>query len=317
MTAPGASNTFPAMARLVRAAGEPVIGTLETQLSDPRRQRQATAIRLLSAVQPQRLATALPRVLSGWDWSLQDLAVSELSRQPDATELRKQAAQIFLSILNEAHLFVVPSMIDQIALAGDTSAIPQLWAVAAGDVEQLRDMFIRIKAVEALGRMRAAEAADLMRNMVRQRDGLTYTEPAGLRAAAEEALALMEAHPDSERLRAMQDAVNKASGAFTVQRRYLRVQLPDPVTAKRSRRHTRARPGVRSIAFRRGSAAGNRHAPGGGRFHSSRDANRAAEQFRQPQVVRNASMAGYGIEFMHMKPEDREKLRRHISKLLS
>ena len=27
-------------------------------------------------------------------------------------------------------------------------------------------------------------------------------------------------------------------------------------------------------------------------------------------------MAGYGIEFVHMKPEDREKLRRHISKLL-
>ncbi len=164
---PGGSNTFPAMSRLVRAAGEPVFGTLETQLSDQRRQRQATAIKLLSAVQPERLATALPRVLPGWEWSLQDLAVSELSRQASA-ELRKQAARIFLSILNEAHLFVVPSMIDQIALAGDTSAIPQLWAVAAGDVEQLRDMFIRIKAVEALGRMRATEAADLLRNMVRR-----------------------------------------------------------------------------------------------------------------------------------------------------
>ncbi len=33
-------------------------------------------------------------------------------------------------------------------------------------------------------------------------------------------------------------------------------------------------------------------------------------------VVRHASMAGYGVEFMHMKPDDREKLRRYISKLL-
>ncbi len=33
-------------------------------------------------------------------------------------------------------------------------------------------------------------------------------------------------------------------------------------------------------------------------------------------VVRNVSIAGYGIEFT-MKLEDREKLKRHISKLLS
>jgi hypothetical protein len=313
MTAPGGSNTFPAMARLVRAAGEPVIGTLETQLSDPRRQRQATAIKLLSAVQPERLATALPRVLPGWEWSLQDLAVSELSRQPNA-ELRKQAARIFLSILNEAHLFVVPSMIDQIALAGDTSAIPQLWAVAAGDVEQLRDMFIRIKAVEALGRMRATEAADLLRNMVRQRDGIAYTEPAGLRAAAEEALALMEAHPDSERLRAMQDAVNKASGAFSVQRRYLRVQLPDPVTAKIAAPHEgTAR--VHSIALGGALLETDMHLAVGDSIRA--EMRIGLRSIALTAVVRNVSIAGYGIEFMHMKPEDREKLRRHISKLLS
>ena len=249
LTAPGGANTLPAMARLVRAAGEPVVGTLEAHNSPhPRRQRQATAIRLLSAVQPQRLAKAsLPRVLLGWDWSLQDLAVSELSRQP-VPALRTQAARIFLSILNEAHLFVVPSMIDQIALAGEISAIPQLMAVASGDVEQLRDMFIRIKAVEALGRMRASEAADLMRNMVRQRDGLTYAEPAGLRAAAEEALALMEAHPESERLLAAQEAVHKAGGSFSVPRRYMRVLLPTPFSAKIAAPHEGTAK-VRSIAL--------------------------------------------------------------------
>ncbi len=70
------------MARLVRAAGEPVLGALETHLLEPRRQRVATAIKLLSAVAPERLIAALPRAFPSWDWSLQDLAVTELARQP-------------------------------------------------------------------------------------------------------------------------------------------------------------------------------------------------------------------------------------------
>jgi hypothetical protein len=316
LTESGGANSLPAMARLVRAAGEPVLGTLEARLAEPRRQRAATAIKLLSSVQPERLAAALPRVLAGWDWSLQDLAVSELSRQPSPV-LRLQAAQVFLSIVAEAHLFVVPSMIDQIALSGaltgESSAIPRLWAIAAGDVEQLRDIFVRIKAVEALGRLRATEAADLLRNMVRQRDGLAYAEPAGLRAAAEEALALMENHPASERVRAVQDAVSKMSVAFTVPRRYMRVMLSDPLPAKILAPHA-GTGRVRSLAL--GGAlleTPTRLAVGDSIRAEMRIGLRTISS---TAVVRNAGMGGYGIEFMHMKPEDREKLRRHLSKLL-
>ena len=136
---------------LVRAAGEPVIGTLEAQLKEPRRQRVATAIKLLSAVQPQRLAAALPRVLSGWDWSLQDLAVSELSRQPSPCDYVRRRHMFSCPFWPRHICLWCSSMLDQIALAGEHSAVPQLWAIAAGDVEQLRDIFIRIKAVEALG----------------------------------------------------------------------------------------------------------------------------------------------------------------------
>ena len=45
----GGLNDLPAMARLVLAAGEPVLGALESHLNDPRRNRTATAIKLLAA----------------------------------------------------------------------------------------------------------------------------------------------------------------------------------------------------------------------------------------------------------------------------
>jgi hypothetical protein len=181
---------LPAMARLVRAAGEPVIGSLATQLSEPRHQRVATAIKLLAAVEPERLITMLPRVLPSWDWNLQDLAVTELSRQTDHN-IRVQAAKVWLAVLRETDVLVVPGMLDQIAQAGEVSAAAQLLAIAAGTVDALRDPFIRVKAIQALGVLGSKQSSDVMLNLVRQRTGLTYLEPAAVRAAAQEALAMI------------------------------------------------------------------------------------------------------------------------------
>ena len=42
----------------------------------------------------------------------------------------------------------------------------------------------------------------------------------------------------------------------------------------------------------------------------------ALRSIRLTAVVRNVSLAGYGVEFVHMKLVDRERLRRRIGKLL-
>ena len=201
-------DDLPAMARLVLAAGEPVLGALESHLNDPRRHRAATAIKLLAATEPQRLVNDLPRTLPAWDWNLQDLAVAELTRR-DLAAKPTGVARAFVELLPDAHPLVVPVMIDEIGISGENSAVPILCKIAAGSTEQLRDVFIRIKAIEALGRLRAADAADLLRTLLRQRQGLVHTEPAGLRAAAMEALALIENHPSSARLRASHDALEQ------------------------------------------------------------------------------------------------------------
>src|SRR5437868_9439759 len=114
---------------------------------------------------------------------LQDLAVSELSR-PSNSASAQSVAFVFSAILAEAHPMVVPMMIDQIGLAEEATAVAQLLEIAAGEHEVLRDQFVRIKAIEALGRMRSSDAAELLRTLTTKRDGLAYAEPAGLRAAA-------------------------------------------------------------------------------------------------------------------------------------
>jgi hypothetical protein len=312
LASPESAGALPAMARLVRATDETVLRALETDISGTRRQRIATGIKLLSAASPERLAAALPRVLAGWDWNLQDLAVTELARNPHPG-LRRQVAHIFLDLLNDAHLHVVPGMIDLIALAQEDSAVPRLTEMATGEMNGAQDTFIRIKAIEALGRLRATVAAPRLRELAAKRSGLTYAYPAGLRSAAEEALELLEDGPGSARLLAAAQSGEKPSTPFSRPRRYRRVPLPSPLPASIEGPHS-APARVRAIAL--GGAlveTGSRLAIGDSmqiEIHSG------LGRIRSTAVVRNSNPEGYGIEFVHMEQEDREKLRRRLVKLL-
>jgi hypothetical protein len=312
LTTPEGANVLPAMARLVRATGEPVLGALQSHLTEPRRQRIATAIKLLAAVQPERLAAALPRALAAWDWNLQDLAVSELARQP-AAALRTQIAEVFLATLAEAHAYVVPSMLDQIALAGDAAAAPRLIEIAAGRVDTMRDLFIRIKAIETIGYLHIESAAPTLVELARNRAGLTYVEPAGLRSAADEALALIENRPNSARLRAAKQAAEKSSVQFERPRRYVRVRLTSPLAAKIAGAHA-------ATALVRVMALGGAMIETKSRLSIGEsvqiEIRSGLRRIVTTAVVRSAHPGGYGIEFVHMQEEDREKLRRRVGKLL-
>jgi len=310
LTEPHAAEFLPAMARLVRTIGVPVLNLLETRLYEARRQRVSAAIKLLAAADADRLLRGFARALASWEWNLQDLAVSELARPANAASAQS-AAFVFSAVLADAHPLVVPMMIDQIGLAQETSAVPQLMEIAAGEHDVLRDQFVRIKAIEALGRMCAQDAAELLRTLASRRDGLTYAEPAGLRAAAEDALASLEDRPASAR--AAFAAAGNSNSSFVVPRRYTRVPLESPLRAQIEGTHAGlAR--VKTISL------------GGAYLESPKKLNvgdsiklevrSGLRKIHFTAVVRNIGAEGNGVEFVHMKDEDREKLRKLVQRHL-
>jgi hypothetical protein len=303
---------LPPMARLLRTIGVPVLNLLESRLYEARRQRVSAAIKLLATADPERLLRALPRALASWEWNLQDLAVSELSRPANATSARS-ASFIFSSLLSDAHALVVPMMIDHIGLAQDTTSVPQLMDIAAGGHEVLRDQYVRIKAIEALARMRATEAAGLLREICEKRDGLAYAEPAGLRAVAADALGLLEDRPAAGQMRSAYEHVSQAGGSFVVPRRYARVPLESPLRAQiEGSQIGMAR--VRTISL------------GGAYLESPKklsvgdtiqlEVRSGLRKIHFTAVVRNAGPDGNGVEFVHMKSDDRDKLRKLVQKHL-
>jgi PilZ domain len=312
LTEPRAVDMLPAMARLLRAIGVPALTLLETRLFEARRQRVSAAIRLLAAADPDRLLRGLTRAMASWEWNLQDLAVSELAR-PANSPSAQSTAFVFSAILQDAHPLVVPMMIDQIGIGQEATAVPLLMEIAAGEHETLRDQFVRIKAIEALGRLRALEAVELLKQLAGKREGLTFTEPGGLRAAAEDALALMEEGPGSARARASYEPAAPSIGNFVVPRRYARVPLESPLRAQISGpQMTMAR--VKTISL--GGAyveSPNRLSPGDSIQLEIRSGLR---KIHFTAIVRNVGPNGNGVEFVHMKDEDRERLRKLVQKYM-
>jgi hypothetical protein len=312
LTEPRGPEMVPAMARLLRTIGVPVLNLLETRLYEARRQRVTAAIKLLAAADPERLLRGLARAMASWEWNLQDLAVSELMR-PNNSASALSTAFVFSAILADAHPMVVPMMIDQLGLAQETTAVPQLMEIAAGEHESLRDQFVRIKAIEALGRMRAAEAAELLRRLAENREGLAYAEPAGLRAAAEDALAVIENRPSFKQAAAAFGAPAQSSSGYVIPRRYTRVPLESPLRAQiEGAPAGLAR--VKTISL------------GGAYLESPRklsvgdsiklEVRAGLRKINFTAVVRNIGPDGSGVEFVHMRDEDREKLRKLVQRHL-
>ena len=310
LTEPRSADMLPAMARLLRTIGVPVLTLLETRLFEARRQRVSAAIRLLAAADPDRLLRGLTRAMASWEWNLQDLAVSELAR-PANSPSAQSTAFVFSAILQDAHPLVVPMMIDQIGIGQEATAVPLLMEIAAGEHETLRDQFVRIKAIEALGRLRAVEAIELLRELAGKREGLTFVEPGGLRAAAEDALALMEEGPGSARARAAFEPPAPPLGNFVIPRRYARIPLDSPLRAQiGGPQMTMAR--VKTISL--GGAfveSSNRLSPGDS---IQLEIRAGLRKIHFTAIVRNVGPNGNGVEFVHMKDEDRERLRKLIQK---
>ena len=312
LTEPRGAEFLPAMARLLRTIGVPVLTMLETRLYEARRQRVSAAIKLLAAADPDRLLRGLTRALASWEWNLQDLAVSELARPANAGSAQS-AAFVFSAVIADAHPLVVPMMIDQIGLAQETTSVPQLMEIAAGEHEILRDQFVRIKAIEALGRMRAQEATELLRKLMDGREGLAYAEPAGLRAAAEDALAMMEDRPSSARARSAYEAAAQSGSNYVIPRRYTRVPLESPLRAQIDGSQAGlAR--VKTISLGGAYLEVPKKLTVGDSIQL--EVRSGLRKIHFTAVVRNIGPDGSGVEFVHMKDEDRDKLRKLVQRHL-
>ncbi len=116
---------------------------------------------LLSRIDPAALGEDLRARLPEWSRVYHDAVARQIAAAGSPSRGRLLA--LLLDVFDP---LVVPLAIDEIGMSEDLEPAPLLLSIAGGELSKFGGMFVRVKALEALGRLRVAEAIPLLKKLV-------------------------------------------------------------------------------------------------------------------------------------------------------
>lgn len=177
-----------AIVEIAQCLGAPCKRQLVELLKAAPAAKAATAVGLLSRLDANGLAALLgTRLHDGRVF--QDAVVRQLSIASAA-----ERGQILGDLIESLDKAVVPLAIDEMGMSGDAAIASQLLQIAEGGLLNEAPPYIRVKAIEALGRLRSPDTAERLRPFVEARKRFGWAYPEEIRIAA--AQALMKIDPE-------------------------------------------------------------------------------------------------------------------------
>jgi PilZ domain len=297
---------------LAKLVGAPCTRHLKEILKSEVLAKAATVVGLLSRMEPQAVEELLPPRLRDGGRSFHDAIVRQLSiaGAPERGKLLTDSLELFDPM-------IIPLALDEIGLCGDTETAPKLLRIAEGEALPPVSEYLRVKAIEALGRMRAFVAVDDLRRYLESRKTFGWAYPDEIRMAA--AQALMKLDPD------WIQAFLPSSGLdpkvlplapldpipdrdFVRQRRYRRVRLPRAVPATITSARGKFTSAISVLSLDGGLLTGDLQIPVG--TEATLKIPAGLRSISMQAVVRFVRSQQAGFEMTSIGLEDRAKLRR-------
>src|SRR5216684_368758 len=138
---------------------------------------------LLSRLDPEAVMVFLPGRMKDFPRASQDRIVRQISASGAA-----RRCHILLELLDHVDPLVTPLVIDEIGVTSDREALGKLLTIADGDLPAGGGPYLRVKAIEALGRIQAPESASTLKRLVEAKKVFGWVEPQEVRIAALQAL---------------------------------------------------------------------------------------------------------------------------------
>jgi hypothetical protein len=222
---------------------------------------------LLSKLDPKAVQVFLPGRIRDFTRNAQDRIVRQISASGATARCR-----ILLDILDHVDPLVMPLVIDEIGVSSDREALGRLLTIVDGDLPIGSGQYLRVKAVEALGRIPATESIAALKRIASGKKVFGWIHSQELRIAALQALEkldlawaqefLPKSGIESEDL-TLAPLTVVANSKFVRQRRHTRVRLRKPLTAVSTNLKENCRLEIKTASLAGGVASINRHlAPG-------------------------------------------------------
>jgi hypothetical protein len=222
---------------------------------------------LLARLDPQAAEVFLPGRMKDFPRTAQDRIVRQIAASGAAERCR-----IFLKILDHVDPLVMPLVIDEIGITGEREALGRLLTLADGDLPANAAPYLRVKAIEALGRLEATASIPTLRRIVESRKVFGWQYPQELRIAALQVLAKLQ--PEWVREFMPKSGVEQNEMAlapleiapdskFVRQRRHTRVRLQKIIPAVSTNLKNNCKLDIKMASLTGGLATTNMHlAPG-------------------------------------------------------
>ncbi|HSB74830.1 MAG TPA: hypothetical protein VLC12_04220, partial [Terriglobales bacterium] len=275
----------------------------------------ASSVGLLSRANPMAVLELLPARLKEWDRFYHDIVVRQI-----AASNAPERGQILFEMLDVLDQAVLPQAIDEIGFSGDHALTPGLMVLADEGSADARSPFLRLKVVEALGRLKDAAAIPLVRAIVEARKMWKWVYPRELRISAAQALVKIEPQYGPQLVTEGGFTVNELellpldaeySHPWVRQRRYQRIVPQRAVPALASSSWGRSELSVRELSLGGGVAKKTTDLRLGS--DAALDLQLGLRHIKTQVLLRRARQGEISFEIVDMDLEERSKLRRILA----
>jgi len=307
------------VANLAADVGEEGLQCLRSTMRGAPVAEAVEMVGLLCRLDPQAVQVFLPSRMKDFPRTAQDRVLRQISASGAPGRCR-----ILLELLDHLDPLVMPLAIDEIGVTEDREALPRLLTIADGDLPAGAAIYLRVKAVEALGRINAPESITALKRIIEAKKFLGWVQPQELRIAAWQSLEKLDPAwgaaflPDSG---IDKDDLTLApldmtpNSKFVRQRRHKRVRLTKPVTAVSTNLKEACSLQIKTASLTGGVATISRHlAPGTPvqlRFQLG------LRNLQATALMRDYRAQDMAFEIVDMNLDERSRLRRLLADNLS
>jgi hypothetical protein len=300
------------MIELVRELGPSALTQMREMLRTGQPRQAASVVGLLSRLDVLTLLELLPVRLPEFNRFYHDVVVRQI-----AYGAANDRGRTLLELLEILDPLVIPQAVDEIGMSGDRTAVNPLVAMArAGDAEG-RPPFLQLKAIESLGRLRDAEATNVLRELLEAKKMWKWVHHREIRIAAAQALAKIDPRYGSQILSdsglepgelAIAALDSAPACPWVRQRRYERIVLSKTLSATISSSWGKSSISIREMSLGGGMGTKEDNLRIGS--EANLDISMGVRHVRAQVLLRRARVNEVGFEIVNTDLESRYRLRR-------
>jgi hypothetical protein len=303
------------LAEIVRTLGGDSVNRLKETLRVGTPTEAVEVAGLLSRLDPAAVGKILPERIAEWPLAVQDrlLRVVAAAGAPERGALIAGVYSSFDPMLRAL-------AIEEIGMSGDIGLSSQLFLIAEAEGRSTLEDYLRLKAIEGLGRLRSPAGHELLRSFVADKRGWRRGWHAEVRIAAFQALEKIDpkwaaregAKFGFEPWQLIQTALDPVPDeAWYRQRKYQRIRVDRALTATASSDDAEMKLEIKNLNMGGGVGSSERRLLPGTKVVMRIGA--AIRPIRMDALMRDVRNLSFGFEILSMGLEDRSRLRKLLS----